>query len=81
MCWGCFYESAKTLRFICSQDEHIGRYYSAWYPWVGIAAVFAATLPTLNCLQRGQVGDFKVISAGFRIEISDNRSWDVGLGF
>ncbi len=72
LCWGCFYECAKTLRCLCDQDEHVARYYTAWYPWLGLAAVFAAALPTLNCLQRGQVGilKFYLLALGLRLVIS-----------
>ncbi|MGA2798212.1 MAG: glycosyltransferase family 87 protein [Thermoguttaceae bacterium] len=72
LCWGCIYECAKTLRCLCDQDDHVARHYTAWYPWLGLAAVFAAALPTLNCLQRGQVGilKFYLLALGLRLVIS-----------
>jgi len=75
LCWGCFYESAKTLHCLCDQDDHVARHYTAWYPWLGLAAVFAAALPTLNCLQRGQVGILKLylLALGLRLVISGRR--------
>ncbi len=71
LCWGCFYECAKTIRFLRGRDDHAARNYTAWYPWLGIAAVFAAALPTLNCLQRGQVGilKFYLLALGLRLVI------------
>jgi len=75
MCWGCFYECAKTLRFLCRQDDHVANSYTAWYPWLGIAAVMAAALPTFNCLQRGQVGVLKLylLVLGLRLVITGRR--------
>ena len=75
LCWGCFYECARTLRFLCEGDDHAARHYTGWYPWLGFAAVFAAALPTLNCLQRGQVGILKLylLALGLRLVISSRR--------
>jgi hypothetical protein len=47
----------------------------AWqqaYPWLGVAAFCAAFLPTLNCLQRGQVGVLKLylLLLGFRLLVA-----------
>jgi hypothetical protein len=82
LCWGCIYECAKTLRCLCDQDEHVARHYTAWYPWLGLAAVFAAALPTLNCLQRGQVGILKLylLLLGLRLVISGRTNWARLLG-
>ena len=82
LCWGCIYECAKTLRYLCDQDDHLARHYTAWYPWLGLAAVFAAALPTLNCLQRGQVGilKFYLLALGLRLVISGRTRWAHALG-
>lgn len=82
LCWGCFYECAKTLHHLYAQDDHVAQYYTAWYPWLGIAAVFAAALPTLNCLQRGQVGilKFYLLALGLRLVISGPSRWTRLLG-
>jgi hypothetical protein len=72
LCWGCFYECARVLRWLYAQDNHVARHYTAWYPWLGFAAILAAALPTLNCLQRGQVGilKFYLLALGLRLVIS-----------
>ena len=69
LCWGCIYEFALTLRHIRSEDEHLSDRFTAWFPWLGLAAVFASTLPALNCLQRGQVGILKLylLALGLRL--------------
>jgi hypothetical protein len=81
-CWGCIYECGRTLAYLRSKDEHLAQYYTAWYPWLGIAAVFAAALPTLNCLQRGQVGILKLylLALGLRMVISSRTHWARLLG-
>jgi len=81
-CWGCIYECGKTLNYIRAQDDHVARQYTAWYPWLGIAAVCAATLPALNCLQRGQVGilKFYLLALGLRLVLSGRTRWTRLLG-
>jgi hypothetical protein len=51
MCWGCYYESRRIVQAICGPRVTLLR----WFPWLGAATAAAATIPTLNCLQRGQV--------------------------
>ncbi len=82
LCWGCVYESARTLAYMRANDNHLSRHYTAWYPWLGIAAVFAVALPTLNCLQRGQVGVLKLylLILGLRLVISGGTRWTRLLG-
>jgi hypothetical protein len=55
MCWGAYCESRRILAFAY-------RPAGDWPPgprrgmaWLGVATVVAVVLPTLNCLQRGQV--------------------------
>ena len=45
-----------------------------WLPW---AAAIAAAMPTLNCLQRGQVGLFQLylLLAGFRLLVATAGDW------
>jgi hypothetical protein len=82
LCWGCIYECGHTLQFIRAEDEYVARRYSAWFPWLGLAAVFTAALPTLNCLQRGQVGILKLylLVLGLRLVISGGTRWVRFLG-
>ena len=54
MCWGAYRESGRILRVVwpLSGDRPLGRRGVASF---GAATVAAVALPTLNCLQRGQV--------------------------
>ncbi len=69
---GCIYEAVRTLAYLRGNDHHLARHYTAWYPWLGVAAVFAAALPALNCLQRGQVTIvvLYLLLLGLRLSIS-----------
>ncbi len=82
ICWGCVYESGRTLAYLRANDEHVSQHYTAWFPWLGIAAVCAATLPVLNCLQRGQVGILKLylLCLGLRLVLSGRTYWTRMLG-
>jgi len=82
LCWGCIYESGRTLAYLRAKDRHLAERFTTWYPWLGIAAVFAATLPTLNCLQRGQVGILKLylLMLGLRLVLSGRTHWTRLLG-
>jgi hypothetical protein len=82
LCWGCIFECGRTLQYIRVKDNHAAQRYTTWYPWLGIAAVFAAALPTLNCLQRGQVGILKLylLLLGLRLVLSGRRYWTRLLG-
>jgi hypothetical protein len=82
LCWGCFYECARILRGLREQDDYVAGHYTKWYPWLGFAALFAAALPTLNCLQRGQVGILKLylLALGLRLVITSSGQWAKFLG-
>jgi hypothetical protein len=53
-----------------------------WFPWLGVVAAAAALLPTLNCLQRGQVGALKfyLLLLGVRLILGGRsyRAWLAG---
>jgi hypothetical protein len=55
MCWGAYCESRRIVAVACrpAGDRPPGPRHGA--AWFGIATLVAVTLPTLNCLQRGQV--------------------------
>jgi hypothetical protein len=55
MCWGCYRECVQ-IASIMSPDEPSQGVFGPIPLWVGYAALVAAILPVLNCLQRGQVG-------------------------
>jgi hypothetical protein len=56
MAWGCYRESVRLLRH-AQVSEFTSREDSAKkFRWIQVAAVAAILIPTLDCLQRGQVG-------------------------
>jgi hypothetical protein len=65
--WGCYRELVRIARRILAADAHEG-VFGPIPTWLGAAAVTAAMLPALNCLQRGQVGVAKLylLLVGFR---------------
>jgi len=77
--WGCYRESVRIARAVmpASSDE-------GWFgpvpTWLACAALAAAIIPSLNCLQRGQVGLAKLylLLLGFRLLI-ESRS--IGRSF
>jgi hypothetical protein len=54
--WGIYRELGRIVDCLCAEDGQAAAIWKHWHPWVGVAAYCAAFLPTLNCLQRGQVG-------------------------
>ncbi|MBN2581000.1 MAG: DUF2029 domain-containing protein [Pirellulales bacterium] len=71
--WGIYREIGRIVRCLCAEDEAAAAWWKAWYPWLGVAAYCAAFLPTLNCMQRGQVGVLLLyfLLLGFRLVIAD----------
>jgi len=82
ICWGCYSECRRLLRIACVDDAAAAASYARWFPWLAVAAIIAALLPTLNCLQRGQVGIVKLylLLLGFRLVLGGRtyRSWIAG---
>jgi hypothetical protein len=82
ICWGCYSECRHLLRIVCVDDAAAAASYARWFPWLAVAAIIAALLPTLNCLQRGQVGMVKLylLLLGFRLVLGGRtyRSWISG---
>lgn len=75
-CWGCFIELRRMGRLVLPAtypDGSFGRIPT----WLGAVATGAATLPALNCLQRGQVGVAKLylLLWGFRLIIENRSLW------
>jgi hypothetical protein len=75
MVWGCYRECSRLLRLVLARRER-GFVPPAVPRWLVVAAIAAVTLPTLNCLQRGQVGVAKVylLLLGLRL-LLESRSW------
>jgi hypothetical protein len=67
-CWGCYRELVRIGRLVLPAGAP-GRTFGSIPTWLGSIAVATATIPTLNCLQRGQVGVVKLylLLLGFRL--------------
>ncbi len=74
MGWGCYLEWVRIACRLLPNDRGTGAFGPIPF-WLGIAALTAAALPALNCLQRGQVGIAKLylLLLGFRL-LFENRS-------
>lgn len=72
--WGCYLELKRIAQQVVPADASEGMF-GRIPTWLGSVAVIAATIPALNCLQRGQVGVVKLylLLLGFRL-ILDRRS-------
>jgi hypothetical protein len=81
-CCGCYRECRRIVGLVCDEDPRVAAAWARWFPWLGIAAVATAVLPTLNCLQRGQVGILKLylLVLGFRLVLGGRsyRAWLAG---
>ena len=68
MAWGCFRESVRIARAVMPGEMERGPF-GRLPQWIGWCAIAAATMPALNCLQRGQVGILKLylLLLGFRL--------------
>jgi len=82
VCWGCYRECRRIVAIVCDEDPRVNAAWTRWLPWLGVAAVAAAVLPTLNCLQRGQVGIVKMylLLLGLRVILNGRtyRAWLAG---
>jgi hypothetical protein len=82
VCWGCYRECRRIVAIVCDEDPRVRAAWTRWLPWLGGAAVVAALLPTLNCLQRGQVGIVKMylLLLGLRVILNGRtyRAWLAG---
>jgi hypothetical protein len=80
-CWGCFTELRRIGRVVLPStnlDGSFGRIPT----WLGALAAGAATIPALNCLQRGQVGIAKLylLLWGFRLIVENRSLWQPVCG-
>jgi hypothetical protein len=53
--WGCFRECVRIAEVVLPNEQRLG-HFGPIPTWIGTAAVAAAAMPALNCLQRGQMG-------------------------
>jgi hypothetical protein len=85
LCWGCYRECVR-IAAILSPGEPIEGVFGPVPAWIGFAALAAAILPVLNCLQRGQVGVALLyfLLLGFRLLVESctaRRSFLAGVVF
>jgi len=68
MAWGCYGECVRIGRVVLASEPEEG-VFGRVPSWIGWAAILAALVPALNCLQRGQVGVAKLyfLLLGFRL--------------
>ena len=83
--WGCYRECVRiALAFLgATQRSGTRETVEPRFPrWLGWAALAAAALPILNCLQRGQVDVLKLylLLLGFRLTITGRGWWAWFLG-
>ena len=78
MAFGCYVEMRRSVSLL-NRLSLFGEDHARLLPWIGIAALLAVMLPTLNCLQRGQVEVLKLylLLLGFRLALAGNgvRQW------
>lgn len=55
MCWGIYRESTRIVAAIHTSDDDWAIGPVRWLPLLSTVTAVTVTLPTLNCLQRGQV--------------------------
>lgn len=75
-CWGCYLELRRIGRIVLPPTYLEGTF-GRIPTWLGAIAVAAATIPALNCLQRGQVGLVKLylLLWGFRLIVENRSAW------
>ncbi len=76
MVWGCYRETVRLLRHLRVSELSGGRDAAKTWRWILFAALVAILLPTLDCLQRGQLGILilYLMLLGFRLVLSSG-SW------
>jgi hypothetical protein len=82
MCWGAYRESARIVAIVCKSDRDRASTLARWFPWLGAITAATVALPTLNCLQRGQVTIvvFYLLLFGLRLVLSRRSYWTPILG-
>jgi len=80
-CWGCFIELRRIGRVVLPANYCEGTF-GRIPTWLGAVAAAAATVPALNCLQRGQVGIAKLylLLWGFRLIVENRTLWQPFCG-
>ena len=75
MCWGAYRESQRIVALVCRSEAE--RSAAALFPWLALITVAAVALPTLNCLQRGQVSILALylLLLGLRLVLGGRNDW------
>jgi hypothetical protein len=74
MVFGCYFEMRRTMTLLCHRtaldDDQLPLLF-----WIGATGLVAVLIPTLNCLQRGQVEILKLymLLLAFRVYLSGRR--------
>jgi hypothetical protein len=76
MAWGCFREIVRLMHHVGVAEFTQGKDAQKTFFWIQVAVVMAILFPTLDCLQRGQVGILilYLLLLGFRLVMEDD-SW------
>ena len=74
LCFGCYAEASRLWRFLVSRDQDSPQRDSLSL-WVGACVGMTVLLPTLACLQRGQVGIalLYALLLGYRLVLTGKR--------
>lgn len=80
------YSEMRRLVALLKRQAAFGKEHSCLLTWIELASLLTVLLPTLNCLQRGQVEIFKVylLLLGFRLFVSGRGAsqwWLAGVVF
>ncbi len=78
MAFGCYYEMRRLIALL-NRQRAFGEGQTRLLFWIGLAGLVTVLLPSLNCLQRGQVEILKLylLLLGFRILVTGRgaRHW------
>lgn len=76
MLWGCYAEMVRLLGLAFRDGSLELEKLKPWLAFVGGCAFLAVLFPSLNCMQRGQVGIAKTyfLLLGFRL-VMENKGW------
>ena len=82
MCWGSYKECRRIVAFLVRDTDSATAPTARLLPWLGVIALATAVLPTLNCLQRGQVTIviFYFLVLGVRLLVTGATHWAHVIG-
>ena len=76
MCWGAYRECRRIVALVCRSEAERSAA-ARCFPWLALITVAAVALPTLNCLQRGQVSILALylLLLGLRLVLGGRNDW------